>query len=188
MPTPRPSIIATTPVIFGTATKPDMMPMALLPITMASSAVTIGRLIATREPKAMARMTTAIRMPISSLLPAGGSFGVAEAAVVLDLDTGVTEVLDGLLGGVELVEAHLLGVEGDGRERGLPVLADGRTARVVGAADGDHVRPSASCSTACSIAALVAGSVSPSSEWKIDVRGVQRLLREALLDGVGRTL
>ena len=46
-----------------------MMPMALLPITMATSAATIGRLIATSEPKAMARMMTAIRMPIISLLP-----------------------------------------------------------------------------------------------------------------------
>ena len=74
MPTPRPSIIATTPVIFGTATRPDMMPMALLPTTMAIRAVAMGRLMATRDPKAMARMTIAIRMPISSLLPPAGRF------------------------------------------------------------------------------------------------------------------
>ena len=61
--------MATMLVISGTATTPDMMPIALLPMTMASRAATIGRLIATSEPKAMARMTTAIRMPISSLLP-----------------------------------------------------------------------------------------------------------------------
>ena len=64
--------MATTPVIFGTATSPDRMPIALLPITMAIRAATIGRLIATSEPKAMARMTTAIRMPISSLFPPAG--------------------------------------------------------------------------------------------------------------------
>ena len=65
---------ATTPVIFGTATRPDMMPMALLPTAMAIRAVAMGRLMATREPKAMARMTIAIRMPISSLLPPAGRF------------------------------------------------------------------------------------------------------------------
>ena len=51
-----------------------MMPIALLPITMANSAVTIGRLIATRDPNAIARMRTAIRMPIISLLPPAGTF------------------------------------------------------------------------------------------------------------------
>ena len=51
-----------------------MMPMALLPTTMAIRAVAIGRLIATSEPKAMARMTIASRMPISSLLPPAGTF------------------------------------------------------------------------------------------------------------------
>ena len=50
-----------------------MMPMALLPTTMAIRAVTIGRLIATREPKATARMTIARRMPIISLLPPAGT-------------------------------------------------------------------------------------------------------------------
>ena len=49
------------------------MPIVLLPITIAISAATIGRLIATRDPKAMARMRTAIRMPISSLLPPAGT-------------------------------------------------------------------------------------------------------------------
>ena len=34
----------------------------------------MGRLMATSEPKAMARMTIAIRMPISSLLPPAGTF------------------------------------------------------------------------------------------------------------------
>src|SRR4051794_41948849 len=69
--------MATTPVMLGTGTKPDRRPIALLPITIATSAVTIGRLIATREPKAMARMRTAIRMPISSLLPPAGARGGA---------------------------------------------------------------------------------------------------------------
>ncbi len=73
MPTPSPSIIATMPVISGTATRPDMMPMALLPTTMAIRAVTIGRLIATSDPKATARMTIARRMPIISLLPPAGT-------------------------------------------------------------------------------------------------------------------
>ena len=65
--------MATTPVMLGTGTSPDRMPIVLLPITIAISAATIGRLIATREPKAMARMRTAIRMPISSLLPPAGT-------------------------------------------------------------------------------------------------------------------
>ena len=69
------------------------------------------------------------------------------------------------------------------------VLADGRAARVVGAAHGDHVR-----------AVLRArrrparpppwsrDDVSPSSAVEDDVGGVERLLREAVLDGVGRAL
>ena len=118
-----------------------MMPMALLPTTMAISAATIGRLIATSEPKAIARMMTAIRMPIISLLPPAGDLGVAQAPVVLDLDACVTEALDGLLGGVVLGEPDLLGVEADRRERGLPVGTDGRSARVVRARHRDDVRP-----------------------------------------------
>ena len=189
MPTPRPSIIATTPVISGTATMPDMMPMALLPTTMAVRAATIGRLIATSEPKAIARMTTAIRMPIISLLPPAGDLRVAEATVVLDLDARVTEALDGLLGGVELGEPDLLGVEADRRERGLPIGADGRAARVVGAATPRSTcGPSASLSTACSTAARVAGDGEALLGVEDDVRGVQRLLREAVLDGVGGAL
>ncbi len=66
--------MATTPVIFGTATRPDMMPMALLPTAMAVRAVAMGRLMATSEPKAMARMKIAITMPISSLLPPAARF------------------------------------------------------------------------------------------------------------------
>ena len=69
MPTPRPSIMATTPVTSETGTIPDMIPMALLPTTMATRAVTMGRLIATSDPNATARMTTAIRMPIISPFP-----------------------------------------------------------------------------------------------------------------------
>ena len=66
--------MATTPAIFGTGTRPAMTPMVLLPTAMAIRAVAIGRLMATSEPKAIARMTIAIRMPISSLLPAAASF------------------------------------------------------------------------------------------------------------------
>ena len=51
-----------------------MMPIALLPTAMAIRAVAMGRLMATSEPKAMARMKTAITMPISSLLPPAGRF------------------------------------------------------------------------------------------------------------------
>ena len=66
--------MATTPVISGTGIQAGHMPMALLPTTMAIRAVAMGRLMATREPKAIARMTIAIRMPIISLLPPAGMF------------------------------------------------------------------------------------------------------------------
>ena len=92
-------------------------------------------LSATSEPKATARTTTATRMPIFSLLGSGVSLGVAETAVVLDLDTCVDGVLGCLLGVLELLDTDLVLGERDRGERGLAVLTEGRSARVVGAAD-----------------------------------------------------
>jgi hypothetical protein len=68
MPTPSPSMSPTTLAICGTAIWPDRIPMALLPTTIAVSAATIGRLIATKEPNATNSTITAATMPISSLL------------------------------------------------------------------------------------------------------------------------
>ena len=51
----------------GTGIAPDMTPIALVPMSSPTRATTIGRLIATIEPNAMARTTTATAMPITSL-------------------------------------------------------------------------------------------------------------------------
>ena len=48
-------------------------PIVLMPISRPISATTIGRLMATSEPKATARTTMATRMPIFSLLGASAS-------------------------------------------------------------------------------------------------------------------
>jgi hypothetical protein len=67
MPTPRPIITATMVAISGTATTPESNPMVPMPTRSATSATTIGRLMATSDPKAIASTTTATRMPIFSL-------------------------------------------------------------------------------------------------------------------------
>ena len=64
--------------------------MPLMPISRPTRATTIGMLIATSEPNATTSTTTATRMPIPSLEGPAAALGVAEAAVVLDLDSGVT--------------------------------------------------------------------------------------------------
>ena len=164
------------------------MPMALLPTTMAISAVDDRQAHrdqrAERDGEDDDRQQDADHLAVA----AGRELRVAEAAVVLDLDARVTDVLDGLLGGVELLDADLLDVEGDGREGGLAVLADRRSARVVGAAHGDHVVALGELLDGLLDRGL-GGRVGQSVVGVEDhVRGVQRLLREAILDRVGGTL
>ena len=49
--------MATTPVISGTATRPDMRPMALLPTAMAIRAVAMGSLVSLAERQGRAWLT-----------------------------------------------------------------------------------------------------------------------------------
>ena len=123
------------------------------------------------------------------LAVAGGlDVGVAQPTVVLDLDTSVAQLLDSGLRCVELLDADLLGVVADRRERGLPVLTEGRSPRVVGAVDGDHVRIVGQLRDG-----LVDSGLRPRVRQALvgvedDVGGVEGLLREPRLDGVGRSL
>ena len=118
----------------------------------------------------------------------GRHVGVAETAVVLDLDARVADVLDGLLGRVELGGADLLDVEADRGERGLLVRADGGSARIVGTARGDHMGYVGEPLDGLLDGGL-GGRVGQSVLGVEDhVRGVERLLREAVLDRVGSTL
>ena len=116
---------------------------------------------------------------------AGREVRVAETAVVLDLDAGVTDVLDGLLGRVVLGGADLLDVEADGGEGGLPVVTQGRSTRVVGTVHGDHVRTGGELLDGLLDRGLLVGTGESVLRVEDDVGGVERLLREAVLDGVG---
>ena len=123
------------------------------------------------------------------LAVAGGCLvRVAEATVVLDLDACVTHGLDGLLGGVELGAADLLEVEADRGEGGLTVFTEGRSSWVVGTAHRDHVRTGGELLDGLLDRGLLVRTGEAVLRVEDDVRGVERLLREAVLDGVGRGL
>src|SRR6185295_12504582 len=89
---------------------------------------------------------------------------------------------------VELVGFDLVVAVADGREGGLPVLADRGPAWVVWTTDPDHVR---------SVGELLDGLLDGCLGLRCgesllgvedDVRRVERFLRESVLDGVGRAL
>ena len=126
----------------------------------------------------------------AELLAAGRSVtgGEAEALVVLDLDARVAGDLDGLLGGREVLGADLLGVERHGGEGGGAVLAHGGTTRVVGISDVDDVLALGQLGHGLLDGGLGGGLGEAVLVVEDDVGGVERLLREAGLDGVGRTL
>ena len=159
--------MATMPVIFGTATRPDMMPIALLPTTMAIRAVAMGRLIAMSEPNAMARMNTAITMPISSLLPPAGRFAyprppsystwmpASRAACTASCAASYSVVPIFSTSKPTVAKAVCPSALRVGPRGSYGLL----TAITCGPAD--------SCSTACSTTAFWSGPVRPSSEWKM---------------------
>ena len=67
MPTPMPIIIATCVVKSGVGTTADHRPRAAMDATTPTSAVTMGRPMATTDPKATSRITAAARSPTTSL-------------------------------------------------------------------------------------------------------------------------
>ncbi len=70
MPTPRPIIAAKALVKEGKSTKAARTVIKESPVPRAISAVTIGRPIATTEPKAIKRMIIAARRPkVASVFP-----------------------------------------------------------------------------------------------------------------------
>ena len=162
--------------------------MLLIPISRPIRATTIGMLIATSEPKATTSTTTATRMPIPSLEGPAAAPGIAEAVVVLDLDSGVTGGLHSFLGGVELRNFHLLLAEGHGRKGGLAVLAHGRTARVVGVAHAADVRHCLELGDGLRNGGLHLGRGETFLGVEDNVGGVERLRGEPLLECVSRAL
>ena len=128
----------------------------------------MGRLIATSEPKAIGQHDNGDEDADLLAAGLGVALGVAEAAVVLHLDTGVTGALGGLVGGVELGDLDLLGVVGDGGEGGRAVFAQGGGPR--GRRDqltSMTCSPSASCGDRLLDRRLELRVVRPSSEWKM---------------------
>ena len=126
----------------------------------------------------------------ADLLAAGGSVagGEAEALVVLHLDARVAGDLDGLLCSLEVLRADLLTVEGDGGERSGAVLAHGRPAGVVGISDVEHVLAVGQLGHGL-VDSCLGGRLGESALGvEDDVGAVERLLREAVLDRVGRAL
>ena len=180
--------MATMPVILPTGTTPDMMPIALLPTTMATSAVRIGRLIATREPNATARMMTAIRIPISSLLPPAGVLAYPSPPSYSTSMPASRRSWTAFSAASNSAGVHLLDVEADRGERGLSVGADRGSARVVGTAHGDDVRYVGEVLDGLLDRGLRVGVGQSVFGVEDDVRGVQRLLGEPVLDRVGSAL
>ena len=131
------------------------MPMALLPTTMAISAATIGRLIATSEPKAIGQDDDRHQDADQLAVAAGRDVGVARGPPSYSTWMPASRrSWTAFSAASNSAEPDLLGVEADRGERGLPVGADRGSTRVVRAAHRDRrAVPSASFWTACSTAA-----------------------------------
>ena len=72
MPTPSPIIVARTGATDPISVTDAMMCTIEMPMPRPSNAVRIGSPIATTEPNANSRITTAASRPMRSALPAGG--------------------------------------------------------------------------------------------------------------------
>ena len=117
-----------------------------------------------------------------------GTGSQTETGVVLHLHAGVTGTLDRVLRLLVLLRTDLLGVEGNGRECGGPVLAQGGPTGVVGISDGDHVLALGELGDSLLDGSLGARLVETRLGVEDDVRAVERFLRETVLEGVSSAL
>ncbi len=96
MPTPSPIIAAKTTVKSGEGTTCPTSFIRAMPPRIASSAVTIGRPIATSDPKAMNKITAAARTPT---LSTGPGLGVSALAAFSPPSPSVTPSPEAFLTG-----------------------------------------------------------------------------------------